>query len=205
MRRSEINLAYRAALACFARHHWALPPEPRWDITDFGLGDFSRYGLTLINLATEPEYREKLMYARRGQTTPCHTHTRKKEDIICRAGELTLRLWPAKPTQQQTEGWTRQSGAGTSETPAERFTISSNGGAITVTAGAPVVLGAGSRITLTPGVWHAFHPSSDECVIGEVSTANDDLHDNFFVNPQVGRFPGIEEDEPAQVKLVSES
>ena len=37
------------------------------------------------------------MYARRGQTTPCHTHAKKKEDIICRAGELTLKLWPKKP------------------------------------------------------------------------------------------------------------
>ena len=34
--------------------------------------------------------------------------------------------------------------------------------------------------------------------------ANDDLRDNFFLNPGVGRFPGIEEDEPALVKLVSE-
>jgi D-lyxose ketol-isomerase len=37
---------------------------------------------------------------------------------------------------------------------------------------------------------------SRRCIIGEVSTANDDLHDNFFVNPEVGRYPGIQEDEP---------
>ena len=36
MKRSVINRAYRDALACLARHHWALPPRPRWDITDFG-------------------------------------------------------------------------------------------------------------------------------------------------------------------------
>ena len=95
MKRSEINTAYHAASACFAQHHWVLPPAPRWDVTDFGLGDFDRFGLTLVNLATEPEYCEKLMYARRNQTTPAHTHAKKKEDIICRAGELTLELWPA--------------------------------------------------------------------------------------------------------------
>jgi D-lyxose ketol-isomerase len=62
----------------------------------------------------------------------------------------------------------------------------------------------GSRITLVPGVWHAFYPTSDECIIGEVSTANDDLHDNFFLNPDIGRFPGLEEDEPAAIRLISE-
>jgi|SRR6266542_2869026 len=191
MKRSEINRAYREAAACFARQHWALPPQPRWDITDFGLGDFSRYGLALVNLATEPEYCEKLMYAPRGQTTPCHTHARKKEDIICRSGELTLRLWPRKPDDQANQP--------------KRFTVSINGAPVEVNSATPFVLAAGSRVTLEPGVWHEFFPSSNDCIIGEVSTANDDLHDNFFINPQVGRFPGIDEDEPAQIRLVSET
>lgn len=188
MKRSAINAAYRDASACFARHGWTLPPAPKWDITDFGLGDFARHGLTLVNLASEPEYCEKLMYARRHQTTPAHTHAKKKEDIICRAGELTLELWPAKP--------------GTSG-PAT-VTVPVNGAPVTLAAGARLVLPAGSRVTLVPGVWHAFYPTSDECIIGEVSTANDDLHDNFFVNPDIGRFPGIEENEPAAIRLVSE-
>ena len=90
MKRSQINEIYLEAAACFARHGWALPPEPRWDITDFGLGNFEQFGLVLINLAEEFEYCEKLMYARAGQTTPLHTHARKKEDIICRHGSLVL-------------------------------------------------------------------------------------------------------------------
>lgn len=190
MKRSEINQVYREASACFARHGWALPPRPRWDITDFGLGEFARFGLVLVNLAAEPEYCEKLMYARRGQTTPCHTHAKKKEDIICRAGELTLRLWAARP-------------GGADAGPAVRVPV--NGEPVSVAAGEPLALAAGSRVTLAPGVWHEFSPASDECVIGEVSTANDDVHDNFFVDARVGRFPGIEEDEPAQVKLLSEA
>lgn len=188
MKRSVINAAYRDASACFARHGWALPPAPLWDITDFGLGDFARHGLTLVNLANESEYCEKLMYARRDQTTPAHTHAKKKEDIICRAGELTLELWPARP--------------GTSG-PAT-VTVPVNGAPVTLAAGSRLVLSAGSRVTLVPGVWHAFYPTSDECIIGEVSTANDDLHDNFFINPDIGRFPGIEEDEAATIRLVSE-
>ncbi|MEY3775797.1 MAG: hypothetical protein RLZZ129_2577 [Verrucomicrobiota bacterium] len=190
MKRSELNAAYHAARSCFARHHWVLPPAPRWDITDFGLGDFPRFGLTLINLATEPEYCEKLMFARRGQTTPCHTHAKKKEDIICRAGELTLKLWPKRPDP------------GGSLPPT--LVVPVNGGPTTVRTGEAFALPAGSRITLVPGIWHEFYPTSDECIIGEVSTANDDLHDNFFLNPDVGRFPGIEEDEPAQIRLISD-
>jgi D-lyxose ketol-isomerase len=190
MKRSEINSIYRQATACFARHHWALPPTPRWDITDFGLRDFPRFGLTLINLATEPEYCEKLMYARRGQTTPCHTHAKKKEDIICRSGELTLKLWPKKPVE----------GAALPPT----LTVPINGVPTTLKTGEPFALPPGSRVTLVPGVWHAFYPTSDECIISEVSTANDDLHDNFFLNPDIGRFPGLEEDEPAAIRLISE-
>lgn len=190
MKRSAINRACREALACFARHHWHLPPHPRWDVTDFGLGDFDRFGLTLVNLATEPEYCEKLMHARRGQATPCHTHARKKEDIICRAGELGLRLWPARPEPRASLP--------------ESFTVPVNGEPAPVAPGQVFPLAAGSRVTLVPGVWHEFAPLSDECIIGEVSTANDDRHDNFFLDPAIGRFPGIEEDEPAAFRLVSE-
>jgi D-lyxose ketol-isomerase len=188
VKRSAINRAHRDALACFGAHHWVLPPRPKWDITDFGLGDFDRHGLALVNLAEEPEYSEKLMYARRGQATPAHMHARKKEDIICRAGELTLRLWPAKPS----------SGASLRDV----FAVQVDGGLLDVRTGADLVLAAGSRVTLAPGVWHSFWPSSAECIIGEVSTANDDLRDNFFLDPAVGRFPAIEEDEPPAVRLM---
>lgn len=190
MKRSQINRACRQAAACFARHHWILPPKPAWDVTDFGLGDFPRYGLTVVNLALEPEYCEKLMYARRGQTTPCHTHARKKEDIICRFGRLTLRLWPKKPR-------------GRAAMPAW-LEVRINGEPKKLRSGRAFTLPAGSRVTLVPGVWHEFFPGSSECIIGEVSTANDDLHDNFFLNPNVGRFPNIAEDERSTVRLVSE-
>ncbi|MDF3057245.1 MAG: hypothetical protein K0R17_1460 [Rariglobus sp.] len=191
MKRSAINQAYRQARDCFHKHCWVLPPNPQWDITDFGLGDFDRHGLTLINLAAEPEYCEKLMYARLGQRTPCHTHAKKKEDIICRAGSLTLWLWARKPADENSPS-------------NDLVTVPINGIPTELPAGRPYVLAAGHRVTLVPGVWHAFAPSSDECIIGEVSTANDDLRDNFFVNPGVGRFPGIEEDEPARIHLLSE-
>lgn len=190
MKRSVINRAYRDAAACFARHHWHLPPAPRWDITDFGLGDFNQFGLTLVNLAEEPECCEKLMYARRAQTTPWHSHAKKKEDIICRAGELTVEVSPHKPGQLGPSPGT--------------FPLKVNGAPTSLQPGSRLILAAGSRITLPPGVWHTFHPSSEECIIGEVSTVNDDVADNLFLDPNIGRFPGVEEDEPAAIRLLSD-
>jgi D-lyxose ketol-isomerase len=190
MLRSRINRACADALACFARHSWALPPNPRWDVTDFGLGDFERHGLTLVTLASEPEYCEKLMYARLGQETPCHTHARKKEDIICRAGVLSVSLWGARPDKVP---------AGS---PA--LCVNLNGEPVELLPGSPITLVAGSRVTILPGVWHSFVAASEECIIGEVSSANDDLNDNFFLNTDVGRFPSIDEDEPRAVSLVCE-
>jgi D-lyxose ketol-isomerase len=188
MKRSQINQAYRQALAFFERHSWALPPNAKWDITDFGLGDFARCGLTLVNLASEPEYCEKLMYARRGQTTPAHKHLRKKEDIICRVGELLVQVWAHDPSHLEPSNSVRGG------------QVWIDGDARTCVAGEKITLAAGSRITLVPGVWHAFYPLSQECVIGEVSTAND----NVFADPRIGRFPELVEDELAEVRLVSE-
>lgn len=189
MKRSDINAAYRRALACFQANGWALPPEPRWDITDLGLGDFANCGLVLINLAEEPEYCEKLMFAHRKQVTPMHCHKKKKEDIICRFGRLAVEIWPAHPDQTK---------KGTA------FEMKKNGRPLAVAAGDVIHLAAGERVTLTPGLWHSFWPETDGCIIGEVSTANDDRHDNFFVDPNIGRFPEIIEDEPATIRLLSE-
>jgi len=49
-----------------------------------------------------------------------------------------------------------------------------------------------------------FYPVTLECLIGEVSTANDDANDNFFIDPNIGRYPDVGEDELAVVKLLSD-
>jgi len=190
LKRSVINKTLEEAKAAFSEHHWNLPPRPRWDITDFGLGTFRDFGLTLINLAEEPEYCEKLMFAYENQRTPAHTHARKKEDIICRNGSLSLRLWPARPGDAGAR---------------ERFEVPVNGEAVSLEGGGILTLEAGSRITLVPGIYHEFWPVGGDCIIGEVSTANDDANDNFFVDERIGRFPGIEEDAPVEVKLIGEA
>ena len=188
MKRSEINSLLRSAAACFQAHGWTLPPNARWDITDFGLGDWRQFGLVLVNLAEEPEYCEKLMYAQKGMTTPAHAHGQKKEDIICRWGKLAVQVWAGQPSSSSNK----------------TLKLPVNHEEQVVCSGAVVPLEAGWRVTLVPGVYHEFYPLSEECIIGEVSTANDDLHDNFFVNARVGRYPGIEEDEPPTVRLISE-
>lgn len=186
MKRSEINQLVLSARSCFEQHGWTLPPSPRWDVTDFGLGDWSKSCLVLVNLAEHVEYCEKLMYARRGMLTPMHCHHKKKEDIISRWG--TLRVQVGRP-EEQIRG------------PLELLI---NNEKKSLEAGTEIDLRAGERITLVPHVYHAFYPVTDECIIGEVSTANDDAHDNFFIDPNIGRFPHIDEDEPAFVKLLSD-
>ena len=188
MKRSEINSLLRSASECYRAHGWALPPNPRWDITDFGLADWRRYGLVLVNLADEPEYCEKLMYAKHGMSTPAHCHRKKKEDIVCRCGALTVRVWAGQP------------GAA----PPGPVRLKLNGEMTEVQSGCDIVLQAGERVTLEPWIYHEFEPASEECIIGEVSTANDDLHDNYFVREDIGRFPEIYEDEPPSTPLVSD-
>ena len=188
MKRSEINSLIREASIKFQQAGWALPPRPRWDVTDFGLGDHRKYGLVLVNLADEPEYCEKLMFAKRGMVTPAHCHKVKKEDIVCRNGRLRVRIWSKHPDEAK-----------------DGVTLNFNGLPSMMSEGSDVFLRAGERITILPGVYHEFEPASDDCVIGEVSTANDDAHDNFFVDENVGRYPEIVEDVPATVKLISDN
>ena len=188
MKRSTINKAYRRASEFFQRHGWALLPHFKWDITDFGLGHFEQQGLVLINLAEEPEYCEKLMYAEADQRTPAHYHKQKKEDIICRMGTLCMQVWDRDDKVH-----------------AERsFQLKVNGEYRTVQSGTVLQLQAGERVTLEPGIWHEFWPASAQCIIGEVSTANDDAHDNFFDNADIGRFPDVEEDEAPLINLLSD-
>lgn len=190
MKRSEINQALKNAQCCFQAFNWALPPNPRWDVTDCGLGRFNQVGLVLVNLAEHPEYCEKLMYSKYHQLTPMHMHRRKKEDIICRCGRLAIELWKGYPEQ------TRKG---------EILSVCRNGESVETRNGEPFVLEAGERVTIEAGVYHAFWPESAEAIIGEVSTSNDDLHDNFFVDPDIGRFPQIEEDDSPVARLLWET
>ncbi len=220
MKRSRINAAIEALREMARQVGFALPPfaewtpadwaergheydEMReaglgWDVTDFGKGDFDRFGLTLITIrngrcddpASKP-YCEKLMLALENQLTPMHFHWKKTEDIINRGGGRLV-----------CEVHNASEGDGLADTP---VVLSLDGRRVEVAAGTRLTLGAGESITLTPRVYHAFwaEPGGGPVLLGEVSAVNDDAHDNRFLE-ELPRFPGIEEDEPARWLLCHE-
>jgi D-lyxose ketol-isomerase len=108
---------------------------------------------------------------------------------------LSIELWKGHPERMH-EGELFSRG--------DEFLLRRNGDTAEVRSGEPFVIEAGERVTIEPGVYHAFWPESREAIIGEVSTFNDDAHDNFFVDSRVGRFPEIEEDEPPIARLLWE-
>lgn len=221
MKRSEINAIMRQADAFIKENRFHLPPfaywRPEawaakgeqvreivdhrlgWDITDFGRGDFRSYGLFLFtirngsveNLETGQGklYAEKIMIVDVDQLNPLHFHWRKVEDIINRGGgQLVIQLYNSTGEE------------GLADTP---VTVSLDGVRRTVEAGETVVLSPGESITLPVGVYHKFWATGSRVLVGEVSTVNDDETDNCFYE-QVGRFPEIEEDEPALYLLVND-
>ncbi len=186
MKQSEINQLCREAAECLKTHHWVLPPNPEWSATDFGLGDYKKVGLVEVLLANEPEYCEKIMYAREGMVTPAHTHYEKKEDIICRHGRLKITVWSSNPREHGEKA------------PVE---VKINRRLETHQSGVPFELAAGARITLTSGIWHEFVPVGAPCVIGEVSTFCNEETDNIFADKKIDIFQAPEADEPPSLPV----
>ena len=170
-----------------------------WDITDFGSGDFMKIGLTLFTLRNgnlkNPEYQkpyaEKIMRVYEGQVTPYHFHWNKMEDIINRGGgNLVIQLYSATEDDKFSN---------------EDVEVHVDGRRYKIPAGGKVILTPGESITLLPRQYHQFwaEPGSGVCLVGEVSKVNDDNTDNRFYEP-TGRFPEVEEDEPARFVLCNE-
>jgi D-lyxose ketol-isomerase len=212
MKRSEINRQMRDAEATFARHgvvpppwalwspaEWAQNPERArfcvehqmgWIITDFGSGDFARRGLILLvtrngifGRPAERVYAEKYIVMLDGQEAPYHYHRTKTEDIVARGGgDLGLDLVNVDAAGRPIEAPVR---------------ILVDGDIRTVPARAPVRLKAGESLTLPPLQAHRFYgwPGTGTTLVAEISEVNDDLTDNYFLEP-FGPMP-IEEDEPA--------
>ena len=214
MKRSEINRAVRWAKDLMKAYHISLPeyadwPVEKWkemapvtglirqlmlgwDITDFGCGHFDQIGTVLYTMrngsSTDPDagvpYCEKYLILKEGQRLPKHYHVSKTEDIINRAGGmLQVFLWNADPEtgcQLDTEVSVLQDGIRNVYRP-----------------GQEILIPPGSSVSLTPYLAHILGAKSGygPLICGEVSKINDDLTDNFFLEP-TARFPQIEEDEP---------
>jgi len=171
-----------------------------WDITDYGQGRFDDLGLFLFTLRNGQLtdlrrgggmcYAEKLLISRQDQISPLHTHVIKAEDIINRGGAtLVVELFGSDDQGRfaaDRGGRLRCDGIERSYAPGEKL-----------------ALAPGESVTLMPGDWHAFWGEGGDVLIGEVSTVNDDVTDNIFVQP-IGRFATIEEDEAPRHLLVSD-
>lgn len=218
MKRSEINRIIKENKAVCAECNFKLPlwadwtPEDwatkgqecieiknncmGWDITDFGSGNFKKIGLSLITLRNgnikldRKPYCEKIMIVRDGQFTPTHFHWNKMEDIIFRGGtgRFCMKLWKADEKERITD---------------EIVNIKVDGVVTNVKPGTVFTIPQGSSVCFEPYTYHTFWMEGGTGLIGEVSMVNDDSADNRFLDP-VGRFPAIEEDEPAEVLLCNE-
>ena len=223
MKRSEINKALKELEAMCAKYKCYLPPfcnftpeewqemgheydEVRdcmlgWDITDYGLGNFDKFGFSLITIRngcrTQPEkypkvYAEKLLYMKEGQYSPIHFHWYKTEDIINRGGaNILIRVYNSLPNESIDK--------------VSDVTVHCDGRTYTVPAGTRVRLTPGESIHIQQYMYHDFEvePGTGAALLGEVSQCNDDNTDNSF-NPPVGRFPKIEEDEAPYRLLCNE-
>jgi D-lyxose ketol-isomerase len=212
MRRSAINSLMREAKALLSEHRFHLPPwadwapdewqshpetatycrnrQMGWDVTDFGSDQFDKRGLLLFCIRNgiqgqtlEVPYAEKILIVRENQETPWHYHVVKMEDIIVRGGGNLI----VECLQLDDQG----------RRLAQPFEVLTDGIRRIVEPEEPVRLRPGESITLPRGLVHRFYgeAGSGTVLAGEVSQVNDDLTDNYFIDP-LGRFSRIEEDEP---------
>ena len=220
MKRSDVNEIVKRSDAFIRSFGYVLPPFAYWtpdqmrsdragvlrarglgwDITDYGQGRFDELGLFLFTTRNGTAadlaqgrgmlYAEKIMISRDRQLSPMHRHNIKAEDIINRGGgDLVIELF-----QSDAEGGIDR------HTP---FTVPCDGIPRSFLPGAHLRLKPGESVTLMPGIWHAFWAEKGDCLIGEVSTVNDDRTDNVFEMP-IGRFSDVEEDEAPLHLLVSD-
>lgn len=215
MKRSEINVLMQDAVEFFREHNFHLPPfafwtvqdwaikrfevsqivqnDLGWDITDYGLDDFKKYGLLLFTLrngnmgdwdaGVGTPYAEKVMIAEVDQVHQMHFHWKKVEDIINRnGGTLLIQLYNSTEDEQLSQSEVR---------------VIVDGVLRRVPAGGTIKLKPGESITLPTLTYHKFWAEGERVMMGEVSTINDDKIDNCFYQPiGTGRFSEIEEDEP---------
>ena len=221
MKRSQINYAIDKALAMAETFRISLPEfahftascwpqkrregwqevqdlQPGWDVTDFGSGCFRETGLTLLTLRngslsdsryTKP-YAEKMLQIQQDQQTPWHFHYHKMEDIINRGGgDLCMQLaWATQDEQLDQQ---------------RHVSVMIDGCQRTLKPAETLVLHPGQSVCLPVGLYHRFWAEKGIVMGWEISMVNDDHTDNRFLEAG-GRFPSIEEDQPARWLLCSE-
>ena len=160
-----------------------------WNIVEFKPGGYAREGLSVFTLRMGDWrqlasgrgrlYAEKALMAEDGQRTPHHYHIVKTEDVLNRGGaKFVVELFKVD-----------RAGAPLKE----RFRVLKDVKTLDLGPGDRVVLEPGESLVLEPFVAHAFWAEGGATLAGEVSLANDDLSDNYFLPPPAPPAP-IEED-----------
>jgi D-lyxose ketol-isomerase len=168
-----------------------------WNVVEFHPGAFAKEGLSVFtlrmgdwrNLQTGRGrlYAEKALLAEDGQRTPFHYHIVKTEDIVNRGGaRFVVELCKVD------RGGARIK---------DKFRVVKDVTTLELGPGDQVRLEPGESLTLEPFVAHAFWAEGGATLAGEVSLANDDGTDNYFL-PALKPFAPIEEDKPRRFVTV---
>jgi D-lyxose ketol-isomerase len=213
MLRSFIDRRIEAMLELCQRHAFKLPPFALWgeadfradaesteriaegglgwNVVEFAPGGYAREGLSVFTMrmgdwrglkkGSGRLYGEKALMAEDGQRTPHHYHLVKTEDILNRGGaRFVVELFKVDRQGRRLD---------------ERVRVLKDATTIELAAGGRVTLEPGESIVLEPYVAHAFWAEGGATLAGEVSLANDDATDNYFLPPPAAPAP-IEEDAP---------
>ncbi|MGA2792654.1 MAG: D-lyxose/D-mannose family sugar isomerase [Roseiarcus sp.] len=219
MRRSFIDRRIEAMLDLCDRHQVRLPPfalwgpaqyraQPAcakrirqaglgWNVVEFKPGAFDAAGLSVFTARMGDRrglaagagrlYAEKVMLAQDGQRTPHHFHVVKTEDIVNRGGaRFVVELFKVDSTGARLD---------------ERLEVLKDVDMLDLAPGQRVSLEPGESLTLDPFVAHSFWAEGGAVLAGEVSLANDDATDNYFL-PPLGPAAPIEEDAPMRYVTV---
>ncbi len=157
-----------------------------WDITDYGKGDFYKFGLIHFTIRNGKynsgrNFCEKVMIGLPGQKLPWHYHFNKFEDIMNRGGgELIVQVRHKTKENEFSD---------------ENVMISIDGIKKVVQPREKIILQPGQSIYLPARVFHRFwaKETSGWILIGEISSVNDDKSDNFYIGVN-RRYMEIEED-----------
>lgn len=221
LKRSEINAAISTAISFFGKVMFTLPPYAYWnnsqwikykskaeeikklrlgwDVTDFGSGSFKQVGRTIFTLRNglagsrkyKKTYAQKVIHIREGQKSPIHYHKSKMEDIINHCGgNIIIRLWKKTSANKLSKA---------------NVECSIDGLKKVVKPGTNIKLRPGQSIYVAPLTYHQFWAENGhgDVMSLEVSSPNDDLADNFWLETGT-RFPEVKEDAPHKYILSCE-
>ncbi len=221
MKRSFIDARIDAMLALCERHGFKLPPFALWSLSEFrsrtedakrirarGLGwniaefkpgAFATDGIAVfttrmgdwrdLNAGRGRLYGEKAIMAMNGQRTPAHYHIVKTEDIVNRGGgRFIVELCKVDRTGRRLD---------------EPFDVVKDASLVRLGAGGRVSLEPGESLVLEPFVAHSFWAEGGEVLAGEVSLANDDTVDNYFL-PALEPPDAVQEDASARYVTVQD-